>query len=279
MNARTDSTKYAVLDSQRLAARFYPPDRRRNMDKGRNKMNYAKVKRGLDFLIALVSLVALSPVFLFICVLVRLDSRGPVIFKQKRMGLRCKPFMMYKFRTMHMDAPKECPTHALDGAYDYITRTGRFLRRTSLDELPQLWNVLKGDMSLIGPRPVICSETDLIQERIKRGAYGIRPGMTGLAQVLGRDNVPALLKARYDGIYVQKMSFRFDCYVFFRTIKAVLSHEGVVEGGKQDEDDMEPKELPLSLVEEAVEPVGHEKNRTPKPVRQEREELLHSRVV
>lgn len=242
-------------------------------------MHYAKIKRGLGFLISLAALLVLSPVFLLICLLIRMDSRGPVIFKQKRVGLHQKEFMMYKFRTMRTNAPKECPTNQLDGADEYITRIGRLLRRTSLDELPQLWNILKGDMSLIGPRPVLSNETVLIQERLKRGAYDVRPGMTGLAQILGRDNVPALLKAQYDGIYVQKMSFRFDCYVFMRTIKAVLSHEGVVEGSEKKTDAEENLLVPNAVLEEETPPVLHEVPRPSKPIRQEREELLHTRVV
>lgn len=194
-------------------------------------MGYRHVKRAIDVGASALGLVVLSPVMLAAAVAVKLDSPGPVLFCQKRLGLHGEEFTMYKFRSMRTDTPKDMPTHLLKDPDAFITRTGRFLRKTSLDELPQLFNILAGDMSIIGPRPALWNQFDLIEERDKYGANDIRPGLTGWAQINGRDELEIAEKARLDGEYVEKMSFAFDAKCFFGTIGAVLHHDGVVEGG------------------------------------------------
>lgn len=194
-------------------------------------MGYRHVKRAIDVGASALGLVVLSPVMLAAAVAVKLDSPGPVLFCQKRVGLHGEEFTMYKFRSMRTDTPKDMPTHLLKDPDAFITRTGRFLRKTSLDELPQLFNILAGDMSIIGPRPALWNQFDLIEERDKYGANDIRPGLTGWAQINGRDELEIAEKARLDGEYVEKMSFAFDAKCFFGTIGAVLHHDGVVEGG------------------------------------------------
>ena len=189
------------------------------------------VKRILDFVLSFIALIMLSPVFLIIAILIKLDSKGPVLFKQKRVGKNKKHFYILKFRTMKVDTPKDTPTHMLQNPEKYITRVGKFLRKTSLDELPQIINILKGDMSIIGPRPALWNQYDLIAERDKYGANDVYPGLTGWAQINGRDELPIEVKARYDGEYVQKMSFWMDVKCFFRTIISVIKVDGVVEGG------------------------------------------------
>ena len=197
---------------------------------------YIKMQRGISFLCALLGVIALSPVFLVLCVWIIADSGFPVLFVQKRVA-RSKPdgtymyFPIYKFRTMYKDTPKDMPTHMLKNPDAFITKAGRFMRKTSLDELPQLFNVLRGDMNLIGPRPALYNQEDLMAERDKYGANFIRPGITGLAQVMGRDELPIDVKARYDGIYTQNVGPVTDIYCMFRTIGVVLKSEGVVEGG------------------------------------------------
>lgn len=161
---------------------------------------------------------------------IMLDSDGPVLFKQKRVGIHKTYFNILKFRTMRTDTPREIPTHLLADPDMYITRIGAFLRKTSLDELPQIINILFGQMSIIGPRPALWNQYDLIEERDKYGANDVMPGLTGWAQINGRDELPIEIKAKYDGEYVQKMSFLFDCNCFFRTIARVLKCEGIVEG-------------------------------------------------
>lgn len=188
------------------------------------------LKRVLDFLLSLCGLVVLMPVFLMLIVLIKLDSRGPVLFKQKRVGVHKTYFNILKFRTMRVDTPKDMPTHMLANAENYITRVGKFLRKTSLDELPQIINILKGDMSIIGPRPALWNQYDLIAERDKYGANDVMPGLTGWAQINGRDELEIPVKAKLDGEYVKRLSFRFDCICFVGTIAAVLRHDGVVEG-------------------------------------------------
>lgn len=173
----------------------------------------------------------LSPIFLILMIAVKLDSPGPVFFKQKRVGKNKTHFMILKFRTMRTDTPKDMPTHLLSNADSYITKTGKFLRKTSLDELPQIINIIKGDMSIIGPRPALWNQFDLIEQRDKYGANDIMPGLTGWAQINGRDELPIDVKAALDGEYVKKLSFGFDVKCFFGTIKSVLKHDGVVEGG------------------------------------------------
>lgn len=192
---------------------------------------YQIVKRGIDFVLALIGGIVLLPFFLILCIAIKLDSPGPIFFRQKRVGKNKKHFMILKFRTMRIDTPKDCPTHLLENPEQYITKVGKFLRKTSLDELPQIINILVGNMSIIGPRPALWNQFDLIEERDKYGANDIMPGLTGWAQINGRDELPIDVKAKLDGVYVEKMSFLFDCRCFLRTIKSVWKHDGVVEGG------------------------------------------------
>ncbi len=167
---------------------------------------------------------------LIISVLIKIDSPGNVLFKQKRIGIGKKKFYILKYRTMRTDTPHNMPTHMLNNPDAYITKIGRFLRKYSLDELPQMFNIFKGDMSIIGPRPALWNQSDLIAERDKYGANDIKPGLTGWAQINGRDELPIDVKARLDGEYVEKLSFLFDVKCFFGTILSVLKHDGVVEG-------------------------------------------------
>ncbi|OTP12315.1 galactosyltransferase [Enterococcus sp. 10A9_DIV0425] len=189
------------------------------------------LKRGLDFLLSLVGVILLSPIFLLLCILIKLDSKGPVIFKQKRVGKNKSYFNIYKFRTMKIDTPKEIPTHLLSNPDFYITRVGKFLRKTSLDELPQLFNILKGDMAIIGPRPALWNQYDLIEERDKYKANDIRPGLTGLAQISGRDELEIKDKSKLDGEYTAHITFWMDVKCFVLTIVSVFKSDGVVEGG------------------------------------------------
>lgn len=171
----------------------------------------------LDIVLSSLALILLSPVLLILAVAIKVDSSGPVFLRQKRMGRYKKEFVIFKFRTMRADTPRYVPTHLLDNPDQYITRVGRFLRKTSLDELPQLLNIVRGNMSIIGPRPVIKNEFDLIELRDKYGANDIRPGLTGWAQINGRDDLPNDVKAAYDGEYAQNLSFTFDMKVFFKS--------------------------------------------------------------
>jgi len=189
------------------------------------------IKRGIDFTLSLIGLVVLSPVFLLLCVWIKLDSKGPILFKQKRVGKNKTYFSILKFRTMYIDTPKDMPTHMLADPEQYITKAGKFLRKISLDELPQIINILKGEMAVIGPRPALWNQDDLIAERDKYGANDVRPGLTGWAQINGRDELEIPVKAKLDGEYVKKLSFLFDCRCFFGTILSVLKSDGVVEGG------------------------------------------------
>lgn len=193
---------------------------------------YTKIfKRFIDIVLSACGLIVLSPVYLVIFFAIRIDSKGSAIFVQKRVGKNKCLFDIYKFRTMYIDTPKNMPTHMLQGAESCITKTGKVLRKYSLDELPQIFNIFKGDMSIIGPRPALWNQYDLIEERDKYGANGIRPGLTGYAQINGRDELPIDVKAKLDGDYVHKMSFWFDVKIFFATILSVVKHDGVVEGG------------------------------------------------
>ena len=193
---------------------------------------YKKViKRIIDFILSLCGLIILSPVFLILCIWIKLDSKGPILFKQKRIGINKSNFNIYKFRTMYVDTPKDMPTHMLANPDQFITRAGKFLRKTSLDELPQIINILKGEMSIIGPRPALWNQDDLIAERDKYQANNVRPGLTGWAQINGRDELEIPVKARLDGEYVKRISFLFDLKCFFGTITSVLKSDGVVEGG------------------------------------------------
>lgn len=191
---------------------------------------YRKLKRLLDLILSLLGLIILSPIFLILIVLIKIDSKGPVFFKQKRVGINKTHFNILKFRTMNIDTPKDTPTHLLENPDQYITRMGKFLRKTSLDELPQIWNIVVGEMSIIGPRPALWNQYDLIDERDKYGANNVFPGLTGWAQINGRDELPIDVKAKLDGEYVQNMSFSMDVKCFFGTIVSVFKRDGVVEG-------------------------------------------------
>ncbi|BCI60985.1 sugar transferase [Solibaculum mannosilyticum] len=193
---------------------------------------YPAVKRVLDIVLSSLALILLSPVLLILAVAIKVDSSGPVFLRQKRMGRYKKEFVIFKFRTMRADTPRYVPTHLLDNPDQYITRVGRFLRKTSLDELPQLLNIVRGNMSIIGPRPVIKNEFDLIELRDKYGANDIRPGLTGWAQINGRDDLPNDVKAAYDGEYAQNLSFAFDMKVFFKSFSYVAKGSGNREGEK-----------------------------------------------
>lgn len=190
-------------------------------------------KRILDFVISLLGLIVLSPFLVIISLLIKLTSVGPVFFSQKRIGKNKKYFEILKFRTMRTETPKDCPTHLLKNAEDYITPVGKFLRKTSLDELPQLINILRGEMSIVGPRPALWNQEDLLKERDHYDANSILPGLTGWAQINGRDELGISEKARLDGEYVTKLSFNFDCKCFFKTFFTVLKSDGVLDGGKK----------------------------------------------
>ncbi|GKI15554.1 UDP-phosphate galactose phosphotransferase [Oscillospiraceae bacterium] len=191
-------------------------------------------KRLIDFLLSLLGTILLSPVLAALAVWVKCSSPGPVLFKQKRVGRGKTYFQIYKFRSMRSDTPKDMPTHLLENPEAFITPAGRFLRRTSLDELPQLFNILKGEMSIVGPRPALWNQDDLVAERDKYGANDCVPGLTGYAQVHGRDELPIPEKARLDGYYARHLSFWLDVKIFFRTIGSVLHHDGVVEGRQKE---------------------------------------------
>ena len=192
---------------------------------------YKFFKRTLDIVLSFLGMLVLSPFFLLLVLAIKLDSKGPVLFKQKRIGLHKKHFYILKFRTMRIDTPKDTPTHLLENPEQWITKVGKFLRKTSLDELPQIWNIFVGDMSIIGPRPALWNQYDLIEERDRYGANDVLPGLTGWAQIHGRDELPISKKAELDGYYVQHLSFGLDIRCFFGTIKSVVKGEGVVEGG------------------------------------------------
>ncbi|WML41547.1 sugar transferase [Neobacillus sp. OS1-2] len=188
------------------------------------------LKRLLDFVLSFIGIVVLSPVFLILIICIKLDSNGRVFFKQRRIGKGKSEFYILKFRTMKIDTPKDTPTHLLKDPKSHITRVGKLLRKTSLDELPQIINILKGEMSVIGPRPCLWNQYDLIAERDKYGANDIYPGLTGWAQINGRDELPIETKAKLDGEYVNRASFFFDIKVFFLTVVSVLKSDGVKEG-------------------------------------------------
>ncbi len=195
---------------------------------------YARViKPLLDRIIAVVAILCLSPLLLVLALCIKLSSPGPVLFCQKRVGKGKSYFQIYKFRSMRTDTPKDMPTHLLENPETFITPIGRFLRKTSLDELPQLFNIAKGEMSIVGPRPALWNQDDLIAERDLYGANNCVPGLTGYAQIHGRDELPIPQKAKLDGYYAQHLSFKLDVNIFFKTIISVIRHEGVVEG-KQD---------------------------------------------
>jgi len=192
---------------------------------------YKIIKWLLDRLLSLIAGILFFPFFLIFAFIIKCSSRGPVLFKQKRIGKNKKPFMIWKFRTMKIDAPHDTPTHMLNDPDKYITKIGKFLRKTSMDELPQIYNILFGKMSVIGPRPALWNQYDLIAERDKYGVNKLYPGLTGWAQIHGRDELEIAEKAKLDGEYAKKFGFIIDVKCFFGTIKSVLKHEGVMEGG------------------------------------------------
>ena len=205
-----------------------PRDFRRGEMEEYMYQNY--IKRGIDCILSLIGLIILSPILLIIAVIVKMTSPGPVLFRQERMGKDNKHFRIMKFRTMRIDTPKDCPTHMLENPDQYITKIGHILRKTSLDELPQLWNIFVGDMAVIGPRPSLPNQYDLNALRDQNGASKVRPGLTGLAQISGRDELEISVKAALDGEYVKKISFLTDVRLFFATFISVLRSDGVKEG-------------------------------------------------
>ncbi|MCA1021056.1 sugar transferase [Halobacillus litoralis] len=190
-----------------------------------------KIKRLIDTILSLIGLIVLSPIYVILIIAIKFDSRGPVLFKQKRVGISKTHFNVLKFRTMRIDTPKDTPTHLLNSPDQYITKMGKFMRKTSLDELPQILNIFVGQMSIIGPRPALWNQHDLIAERDKYGANDVLPGLTGWAQINGRDELPIDVKAKLDGEYVEKISFRMDVKCFFGTIVSIVKSDGFVEGG------------------------------------------------
>lgn len=200
-------------------------------------------KRFIDIVLSFCALLILAVPMLIFAIIIKLDSKGPVLFWQKRVGLHKETFMMPKFRSMYTETPADMPTHLLNNPDRWITPVGRVYRKLSIDELPQIWSIFTGKMSIIGPRPALWNQFDLIEERDKYGANDVRPGLTGWAQINGRDELEIPVKAKLDGEYVEKMSFLFDCKCFFGTILSVLRHDGVVEGGtgtmKKEKETME----------------------------------------
>lgn len=193
------------------------------------------IKRLVDIVLSACGIVVLAPVWLIVAIAIKIDDPGPVFFRQRRIAQdqngEKQFFQILKYRSMKMCTPKDCPTHLLENPEQYITKVGGFLRKTSLDELPQIFNIFMGQMSIIGPRPALWNQDDLYAERAKYGANGVKPGLTGWAQINGRDELPIDVKAKLDGEYVDKLSFVFDVKCFLGTITSVLKHEGVVEGG------------------------------------------------
>ncbi len=197
---------------------------------------YIVIKQIVDFMMALIGILLLWPFFLIIAAVIKLTSKGPVLFKQKRLGKHKREFYILKFRTMRIDTPSDMPTHLLQDPDFFITSVGKFLRKTSLDELPQIINILKGEMSIVGPRPALWNQYDLIAERDKYKANNIKPGLTGWAQINGRDELNIEEKAKLDGEYTTNITFVFDIKVFIRTVLSVLKSDGVREGA--DDQDM-----------------------------------------
>ena len=200
---------------------------------------YLTIKRIIDFILALLGLLILSPAFLAIIIAIKLDSKGPILFKQKRIGIHKSHFNILKFRTMRIDTPKDTPTHLLENPDQWITGVGKFLRKTSLDELPQIINILKGEMSIVGPRPALWNQYDLIAERDKYGANDVPVGLTGWAQINGGDTIELEDKARFDGYYAENLGLVLDIKCFFGTIASVLKRDGVLEGGTGKKNDKE----------------------------------------
>ena len=198
-------------------------------------MSYFKIKRFLDIGLSVTGIILLSPIFFLLIVLIKIDSKGPVLFKQKRFGQNKNYFYILKFRTMRIDTPSDTPTHLLDNPGQWITRMGKFLRKSSLDELPQIINILKGEMSIIGPRPALWNQYDLIEARDRYRANSVPVGLTGWAQINGRDELPIEDKAKLDGEYVDKLGFLMDLRCFFGTIISVITSKGIVEGSNGDD--------------------------------------------
>lgn len=188
----------------------------------------------LDIVLSLLGMIVTSPFILILIIAIKFSSKGPILFKQKRIGIHKKTFNILKFRTMRIDTPSDTPTHLLNDPNQYITKIGKFLRKSSMDELPQLWNIFVGDMSIIGPRPALWNQYDLIEERDKYGANDVYPGLTGWAQINGRDELPIDMKSRLDGEYVSNITFAMDFTCFIGTIKSVLASDGIVEGSASD---------------------------------------------
>lgn len=188
-------------------------------------------KRLVDIVLSLLGLIVLFPLFLIISLSIVIDDPGPIFFSQKRIGINKTIFNLHKFRSMKMSTPHDMPTHLLENPEQYITKVGKFLRKSSLDELPQIWDIFVGNMSIIGPRPALWNQDDLVAERDLYDANNVRPGLTGWAQINGRDELEISVKAKFDGEYVENMNFWFDCKCFFGTVFSVIKHDGVVEGG------------------------------------------------
>ncbi len=188
------------------------------------------VKRFLDIVLSALGLIVLALPMLIVALVIKLDDPGPALFTQKRVGIHKTYFKLYKFRSMKVNTP-DIPTHLLENPQQYISKVGAFIRKTSIDELPQLWNILRGDMSIVGPRPALWNQDDLVAERDRYGANDVRPGLTGWAQINGRDELEIPVKARLDGEYVKKVSFPFDVRCVLGTVFSVLRADGVVEGG------------------------------------------------
>ena len=192
---------------------------------------YKFFKGLMDFLLSLIGGILLIPFMIIIAIIIKCSSKGPVLFKQERVGKNKKLFKIWKFRTMRIDTPKDCPTHLLENPDQYITKIGKFLRKTSLDEIPQVYNILFGKMSIIGPRPALWNQDDLISERDEYGINDLKPGLTGWAQINGRDELPIPEKVQMDKIYRDNVSFVFDVKCLFMTVVSVFKHDGVIEGG------------------------------------------------
>lgn len=204
---------------------------------------YSFFKRLIDLILSVIGMILASWLFLIIIIAIKIDDPGPAFFTQKRVGKGKNYFKLVKFRSMKTSTPHDVPTHLFENPEQYVTRVGKFLRRTSLDEIPQLWNIVKGDMSIVGPRPALWNQEDLIEERDKYGANGVKPGLTGWAQINGRDELDIETKAKYDGEYVQSMSFAFDCKCFFRTFSKVISCDGFIEGASSETMDIEGEKV------------------------------------
>lgn len=193
------------------------------------------LKRLIDIFLSGTGILILLPFWLMMAIAIKIDSKGPVFFKQKRIGIHKKPFTILKFRTMRIDSPHDTPTHLLEDPDRYITKLGGWMRKTSIDELPQIFNIFTGKMSIIGPRPALWNQDDLVAERDKYGANDVKPGLTGWAQINGRDELDIVEKAELDGYYVKKLSFSMDVKCFFLTVKAVFKREGYAEGKHETE--------------------------------------------